>query len=365
MDEREGLAWMSTIPEITQTKMKKYLSVYHTPQVFFDAKIGDMKKNLKIEQGKAEEIEKSKKIFDPEKFFANLKEKNINFVTVYDDIYPKKLMPFSDKPYFLFYRGNLPFDDCPCVAMVGARACSEYGAKVARDMAKTLSDSGVRVISGMARGIDTYSAKGALEGKTPAYAVFGCGVDVCYPPENSWVYDKLCKMGGVISEYPPSSPPLSWHFPQRNRIISALADKIVVVEARKKSGSLITVEWALEQGKDVMAVPGPVTSKLSDGCNLLIRSGAEAVRGADDIIEEFLNESKYDITPAAGGNCDAKNFLEKDLAVVYSELSLQPKSIDMLMDDTGLEYGELMERLLALQLKGVVNTNNNYYTRAD
>ena len=290
-----------------------------------------------------------------------VKKQGIKVVSVNDRDYPAKLLPYDHRPEYLFYKGRLPDMDKPVVAMVGARACSNYGRKMARALARELSENGVQIISGMARGIDTYSQIGALEGGTPTFAVLGSGVDVCYPTENIELYNDILKNGGIISEYPPGAGPIAWHFPLRNRIISGLSDKIIVVEAREKSGSLITVEWALEQGKDVMAVPGRVGEKLSDGCNRLIRAGAGIITGANDV----LNDIQYSGSKNENEKKQKEKGLEKDLALLYSGLRLQPKNIYELMNETGFKYEELTGMLLKLQLMGLVEQpSENYYSKA-
>ena len=228
--------------------------------------------NKKINNKRGSEYKEQLEKLKDKNYIKELEKQGIKVVSVNDRDYPAKLLPYDHRPEYLFYKGRLPDRDKPVVAMVGARACSNYGRKMARALARELSENGVQIISGMARGIDTYSQIGALEGGTPTFAVLGSGVDVCYPTENIELYNDILKNGGIISEYPPGAGPIAWHFPLRNRIISGLSDKVIVVEAREKSGSLITVEWALEQGKDVMAVPGRVGEKLSDGCNRLIRA---------------------------------------------------------------------------------------------
>ncbi len=303
---------------------------------------------------------KIKELLKSQKYLEELEKQNIHVTVPGDENYPAKLMPYNHKPECLFYKGKLPCDDVPAVAMVGARACSNYGRNMAKSIARELSEKGVQIISGMARGIDTYSGLGALEGGSPTFAVLGCGIDICYPSENIELYENIIKSGGIISEYPPGVPPVAWHFPQRNRIISGLADKIVVVEARENSGSLITVEWALDQGKDVMAVPGRLGEKLSSGCNRLIKSGAGIITSTEDIFQElkyvvFNKEKEKEVT---------KKSLEKDLSLLYSELSLQPKNMYELMNDTGLRYEKLAEMLLKLQLMGLIEQpSENYYSR--
>ena len=303
-----------------------------------------------------------KEEYKTEEFRKKLRDKDIKMVCVGDRDYPEKLMPYRDRPEVLFYKGRLPDKDKHIVAMVGARACSNYGRTMAKKIAGDLAYNNVQIISGMARGIDTYSQLGAVEAGGATFAVLGCGVDICYPTENIELYENIIKTGGIISEYPPGDKPLAWHFPMRNRIISGLSDKVVVVEAKEKSGSLITVEWALEQGKDVMAVPGRVDDKLSEGCNRLIRSGAGLVRNAKDVLEEL----KYEVFNKEKENVIKEKILEKDFLLLYSELGLQPKSIEELMEKTGIEYGILADMLLQLQLRGLVEQpSDNYYSRLE
>ncbi|HAV27204.1 MAG TPA: DNA-protecting protein DprA, partial [Lachnospiraceae bacterium] len=186
------------------------------------------------------------------------------------DMYPARFEGLSNMPEELYVMGSLPDENAPAVAIVGARMCSRYGHNTAFTFGKKLAEHGVSVISGMALGIDGAAQEGALSGGGKTYAVLGCGVDVCYPRSNKMLYDRIPERGGILSEFPPGTQPLPYNFPLRNRLISALADVVIVVEARKKSGSLITVDYALEQGRSVYAVPGRVGDALSDGCNYLI-----------------------------------------------------------------------------------------------
>lgn len=320
-------------------------------------KNADSKQNKKSNEQYREQLERLK----DKAYIKELENQGIKVVSADDRDYPAKLLPYDHKPEYLFYKGRLPDKNKPTIAMVGARACSNYGRKMARTLARELSEAGVQIISGMARGVDTYSQIGALEGGTPTFAVLGCGVDVCYPTENIELYNDILKNGGIISEYPPGAGPIAWHFPMRNRIISGLSDKVVVVEAREKSGSLITVEWALEQGKDVMAVPGRIGEKLSDGCNRLIKAGAGIITGVSDV----LYDMQYSGSKTENQKKQKEKGLEKDLALLYSELRLQPKNIYELMNETGFKYEELTGMLLKLQLMGLVEQpSENYYSKA-
>ena len=183
---------------------------------------------------------------------------------------------------------SLQYGADPAAAIIGARLASGYGREQARRFARRLASRGITIISGMARGIDGIAQKAALDAGGRSYAVLGCGVDICYPEENRELYDRLLQEGGIISEYPPGTYPEARLFPQRNRIISGLSDLVLVIEARKKSGTLITVDMALEQGREVYALPGRVSDSLSDGCNRLIRQGAGAATCPEDILEFFF-----------------------------------------------------------------------------
>lgn len=203
-------------------------------------------------------------------------------------LYPKRLRNIPDAPKTLYVIGSLPDDTVPSCAIVGARMCSRYGSTMAREFSRVLASHGIQIISGMAIGIDSIAQRGALEGgggKT--YAVLGCGADICYPSGNQTLYDTLAQNFGILSEVPPGSPPLRYNFPLRNRIISGLSDVVLVVEAKLKSGSLITADYALEQGRTVYAVPGRVGDALSDGCNNLISQGAGIASSPEVLLEEF------------------------------------------------------------------------------
>ena len=212
---------------------------------------------------------------------------NIHYIRRNSDYYPLRFEGLSDVPMGLYYIGSLPDDNAPSVAVVGARSCSSYGRKTAFALGKFLAENGVQVVSGMAMGIDSSAQEGALAAGGKTFAVLGCGVDICYPRTSYAVYDALAVRGGIIAEVEPGTKPLAYNFPRRNRIISALSDIVIVVEAREKSGSLITVDCALEQGRTVYAVPGRIGDRLSDGCNYLIAQGAGILWSFEAVMEEL------------------------------------------------------------------------------
>ena len=267
-----------------------------------------------------------------------------------DRTYPSKLKEYQDMPETLYVKGTLPEEQKKSVAIVGARACSTYGRIQAFLYAKILSSAGVQIISGMAYGIDAEAHKGALEGKTPTYAVLGNGVDICYPAGNRNLYQRIPKEGGgIISEYPEGTRARNYYFPARNRIISGLADLVLVVEARENSGSLITAQWALDQGKPVFAVPGPVNEELSRGCNKLIYDGAGIAYEPEIILEELRINYENNVKSEEKRNLG----LASDLKLVYSCLDLRPKSVDYLIRNTGIPPQKIGSLLLELTLSGL------------
>lgn len=316
-----------------------------------------------------------------------MERQGISFTHMWKCDYPKKLLSIYDAPVALYYKGSLPDDSKPSVAVVGARNCTQYGKYMAYELCKGFAGRGWQVISGMAMGIDTAAHRGCFESGGYTCAVLGCGVDVCYPRSNIELYSGIADTGCVISEYALGTPPHPGQFPIRNRIISGLSDVVVIVEARTKSGSLITVEHALEQGKSVFAVPGRVGDALSEGCNWLIKIGAGVITEAQDIEEEYLKaETKVRVdklkdnyyqngTKLQNNCCDKEynklhfeksqiNSLATEKNIVYSVLDLFPKSLDIIIEETGLDIAVVSEQLLCLQLEGMAQEiSKNCYSR--
>ncbi len=220
--------------------------------------------------------------------YEKMLESGIAFVPFDDPLYPTRLKSIPDGPYAIYYLGNLPDEYVPSVAIIGARNCSEYGKYVADAFGTAFGREGVNVISGMAFGIDGIAQRGAVKGGGKTFAVLGCGVDICYPKSNLDLYEDILKTGGgIISCFPPGTQPIKNQFPERNKIVAALSDMVLVIEARRKSGTSITVDLATKMNKDVYAVPGRITDRLSDGCNTLIRDGAGIALSPEDVINEL------------------------------------------------------------------------------
>ena len=294
--------------------------------------------------------------------YERMNEKGIRFVSFFSEEYPQNLKEITDPPYALYVKGSLPSGKAKKAAIIGARRCTPYGEKYAIDFARALAACGVEIISGMARGIDGMGHRGALLSGGKTYAVLGSGVDVCYPREHIGLYvDILEQGGGILSEQPPGTAPLAHNFPARNRIISGLSDVILVMEAGKKSGSLITVDLALEQGRDIYALPGPVNSALSDGCNRLIRQGAGILLSPEALLEEWGIE-KSGVSEGSKKKIKNEKMLESAEKLVYSCLGLYPKNLDQLVSETKLNIKEVLEKLVSLELQGYVREiSKNHY----
>lgn len=287
-------------------------------------------------------------------------EKEIRCIPIHHKEYPEKLKEIHSPPYMLYVKGKMPDKSRKTVAIVGARKCSNYGAAMAREYAKILAQEGVQVVSGMARGIDSVSQWSALESGGTSFGILGCGVNICYPREEIILYSELVNRGGVISELPVNTEPLKQNFPARNRIISGIADAVLVMEAKEKSGSLITADMALEQGKDVYALPGPANSLLSRGCNMLIKQGADILLSPEELLLD-LGIQRLNIIE----NSELiKNSLETSEKLVYSCLDLYPQNLEELMRKTRMKVSELLDVLVNLELKGIIKEiSKNYYVK--
>lgn len=280
--------------------------------------------------------------------------------------YPSRLLPYGQMPKALFLIGEFPDPSKKTAAIVGARSCSAYGKAEARRFAACLASSGVQVISGMASGIDAWAQRGALDVRGRTFSVLGCGVNVCYPRENYSLYREIAEgHGGLISEFAPDALPLSWHFPIRNRIISALADIVLVVEARLKSGSLITADYALDQGKTVYAVPGRNDDPLSQGCNRLIAQGAGIATSPEILLEELgLPVSKNKEKEKREKQIPPEWKKTGEFRKIFTSLDSREITLSELQEKTGIEIPQLCLVLMQMCMSGYVEeTAPGYYRK--
>jgi DNA processing protein len=341
---------LSVLPDIGPVLSKKLISFFKTPEKIFDADIDDLLSLEGIGINRARNIKGFSNWDIIDNQIKVSKDCGITIVNFQDPLYPEMLREIEDAPTVFYIKGDIQQQDRYAIASVGSRKPSPYGTSVAESIAEELASMGFTIVSGMARGIDSISHKGALRAGGRTIAVLGSGLDVPYPPENRGLMDKIAGSGCLISEFPPGTPPDKENFPRRNRIISGLSLGILVIEATCDSGSLITAGYALEQGREVFAVPGNITSHASEGTNELIKRGAILTRKADDIVEELApvlkgfirsrEKSRIEITDEENSLC---NFL-----------SGEPKHIDIISRESGLSTSKALELLLGLELKGAI-----------
>ena len=286
-------------------------------------------------------------------------EKNIAIIPCDDPLYPALLKNIHDPPVVLYVLGAPELLTCRGMGIVGSRAATHYGKDIAQQMAGSLSRQGFTIISGLALGIDAAAHNGALAAEGKTIAVLGCGLDIVYPPSNHNLYKRIASAGAVVSEYPLGTKPDSFRFPARNRIISGLSLGIVVVEAANRSGSLITASHALEQGREVFAVPGRIDSVKSAGTHTLLQQGAKLVHSINDIVEEFPANVFQQSVEEAGMEEDEQVFFEnlsQEEAELFEFIGVYPRTFDEIIKDSGFTAQRINEVLLLLELKGMVQT---------
>lgn len=295
-----------------------------------------------------------------EKLLRETEKANARFICRSDSEFPDILKEIYDCPLGLYIIGTFPQQKHK-IAVVGSRNCTEYGASAAYNISRQLAENDIVIISGMADGIDSYAHKGALDAGARTIAIMGTGIDLCYPTANRALRDRIAESGCIISEYPPGMRGTAFTFPQRNRIISGLAEGVIVAEAAKRSGSLITAAMALEQGRDVFAVPGNITSKMSTGCNELIKNGAVPLLSANDILEYYNIEKPKKVKPEAVQN----TLLTSEEQSVFKHLSTDPMSVEEIAQKTGMETKDLQGILTMLEINGhITKLSGQRYIRA-
>ena len=295
-----------------------------------------------------------------------LNKAGVKIITCLDRCYPSRLQHIYDRPAFLYVLGDLHPDDIN-IAIVGSRQASTYGKYTTERISRELAQEGVTIISGMARGIDSCAHRGALSAKGRTVAVLGCGLDVVYPPENQKLFAAIAETGALISEYPLGTQPLPYHFPSRNRIISGMSHGVLVVEAGEKSGSLITARLAMEQGREVFAIPGAIDSAFSRGANSLIKQGAKLIDSIDDILEEILpqverlsvkplsrNQELAQVVISQKTAKDKMGALDSVHQTIVNILAQGKLHADDIITGTGLPAADALSALMTLELKGIV-----------
>ncbi len=356
MTEQEALIALNMVPDVGSARLKNLLEAFGSaPKIFL--KSGE---KLRQVEGIGAKIAGSITGFS----FARLKNEldlagrlKVKIVTLADPDYPENLKNIYGAPLCLYLKGEFVPGDKLSLAIVGSRRASLYGLSCAERFACSLADLGITIVSGLARGVDTQAHKGALKAKGRTIAVLGSGLNCIYPPENKGLVEEIAERGAVISEFPLNSEPAARNFPRRNRLISGLSIGVIVAEAAKNSGALITADFALEQGREVFAIPGKVDSATSFGANQLIKQGAKLVDSIEDILEELNLRER----PEQGSAHEkAKKLLEKNINLseeekaVLSCISGKPVHVDEIIEKSGLSSAGVMSLLLKLEMRGLI-----------
>lgn len=347
--------WLSSLPGIGSRKFNNLIKYFESAENVFNSTSEELKRCRIINDDIVDVIINNRSIEKIDKYLKKVKDNGVNVYLSNQQEYPSNLKNIYDPPPILYSIGELRQEDSEAIAVVGSRKATDYGLKTAEKLANELVQYGLTVVSGMAMGIDAAAHRGAIKGGGRTIAVFACGVTNPHPRSNISLYKEIIKNGAVVSEYPLGIKPIPGNFPARNRIISGLSLGTLVVEANVKSGSLITADFALEQGRDVYAVPGNINTPNSMGTNNLIKNGAKLVNSIEDILFELPGDYlKKD------GNT-AQYELDNSEALIVAALLENGKSIDELAAATGMEINEILSNAAILELQGIIKSINGIY----
>jgi len=354
MTKEEYWYWACNIKNVPQNEIRKMIAFFRDPEEIYKASEDELTASGCVSEETARYMILSKNDFKITYKLNKLKRDGISFVYYGSSEYPQQLLCLEDAPLALYVKGRLPDPDFPSVGIVGARNCSGYGKEMALKFSQTLAANSVQIISGMAAGIDSYASRGAMEAGGKTFVILGSGLDVIYPQQNIELYYQIIlNGGGVISEYPMGTAPSGWQFPHRNRLISAFSDKLLIIEARKQSGTLSTAAHALYQGKDIYALPGRITDPLSEGCNNLIADGAGILLDPRHILEELFAMPGYTNTFKSYEKKPAAELMKGDAAEVYAVLGYEPKPVDVIASECGMSCEAAANALTELELEGL------------
>lgn len=355
MTEFEAILRLSMTKGIGIKTYQTLIERFGSPEAILDAS----RKRLEEVQGVgpklAATISGESKDIDIEAEIKLAGEKNVQILPFTSDRYPKHLKAIYDPPLVLYVKGEILASDVLAMAVVGARQCSYYGLSQAERFGRLLAQKGLCIVSGMARGIDTAAHRGAISAKGRTIAVLGCGLGVVYPRENIELAEQIAQHGAVVSELPMNTPPDFRNFPPRNRLISGLSLGVLVVESALNSGSLITAQWALEQGKEVFAIPGNVDNAFSRGAHKLIKEGAKLVEDIHDIVQELGPVAEFLTPDAESVSTDPRSLaLNSQEKKIFSLLSSSPKDIDEIIQMAKLPTSAVSSTLMILEIKKLV-----------
>ncbi len=361
MDEKTAIWALAGLNGLGPASVKRIIEHFGSAARVFDSDRGQLMSSKLFAKSMIEQLNK----IDDRAAVANRLEESTpsgaGFISISEPQYPQKLKNISDPPPYLYFKGDLDVLDGPSLAIVGSRRPTDYGRRIASKLAGELASTGVLIVSGLAFGIDAIAHQAALEAGGKTVAVFGCGLDYIYPPVHSTLASRIIESGCLLSEFPKGTRPERFNFPVRNRIISGLTDGVLVIEAAERSGALVTANLALEQGREVLAIPGSVESKFSHGPNDLIKQGAVPVTSVEDIMANFRwHKSEVISRPDRD-----LSILTADGRMLFGYVSVQPVHIDELARKSGLSPARTSELLLNLEIKGFIMRNpGNYVVKA-
>lgn len=354
IEDKIYLNAFNLIPGFGPAKFKKIISRFKTIK---DAWRANRKELILagIENDTADFIVRSRNLINPEKEWQKLEKENVNAIAVNSEGYPPLLKEIYDPPAILYIKGGFHEDDKYSIGIVGTRKCTTYGQQAALEISQNLALAGFTIVSGLAKGIDTLAHKAAIENKGRTIAVLGCGLDFIYPRENKFLAEKIVKenQGVLVSEYPLGSSPLKQNFPARNRIISGLSLGVLVIEAPEKSGALITARQALDQNREVFAVPGSIYSKQSLGPNNLIKIGAKLVCSHQDILDEL------NVKPLKSREKNTAAADTKEEKIIFDILSREPAHIDKIIKESNLSSSTINSTLTIMEIKSKIRALGN------
>lgn len=357
MNDLKALVLLNMVKGMSSLRAKKLLEVFGSPQEVLNAGRQALIEKAGVTPYFAQAVASAAERMDPDKEIRRAEAIGARILSVFDDDYPALLKCIPDPPCVLYVKGDLLDCDENAVALVGSRGASFYGLSCARKFSSQLSEYGLTIVSGMARGVDTAAHRAALDCSGRTIAVLGSGLNMIYPPENETLFKQISLSGAVVSQFPLDTPPMPQNFPVRNRIISGLSKGVLVIEASAKSGALITARCASEQGREVFAIPGAVSSPNAGGVNGLIKDGAKLVTDPSEILEELKPLLKIFAVPEGfeerleAGQMEASQSVEDEM---LKYLDKEPRHVDYIARQSGLSVPEILAILTQLELKGMI-----------
>ncbi|SHJ96304.1 DNA-processing protein DprA [Paramaledivibacter caminithermalis] len=352
MKDIDYIIWLNSIHGIGLATIERFIKYFGSLDNLWKAPANEIYDFPNITKKVADKLIETRRIEYINKYKERLLSNKVKCIIKSDILYPERLKNIEKPPRILYVKGNIIQEDCNAIAIIGSRRCTSYGKNIAYRFAKEMAGYGITIISGMAYGIDSAAHRGALDGGGRTIAVLGCGVDICYPKNNVNLMKKIIENGAVISEYSLGTQPRPGNFPTRNRIIAGLSKGVLVVEAGLKSGTLITIDYALQQGKDVFAIPGNINCSVSKGTNKLIKEGAKPVTCVEDILEEYnIRKQSWDYDTKFNDLSDSERTVIEvikrkqpiHIDMISSILHLAPSTVNSLI--TILEIKDLVEQL--------------------